>query len=166
MTRKTRRSTKVPKTPASTGSEDEADGTEQVVKATVHDPAPPPDVQQGAPGVAAVGDVVVPMVPPEGLQADQNAIIEELTGTDSEAENDNMNNTAPRGAETDEEEIYPVAPAEGSPTRERMEISPPPTPEESDHEVGIDDRDEPPRPRPRRASPRRRPGVGPRWGPR
>ena len=67
-----------------------------------------------------------PWYPPEGLQADQDAIIEELAGADSEAENDNMNNTAPRGAETEEEEIYPVAPVEGSPIRERMEISPPP----------------------------------------
>ena len=142
--RKTRRSTKVPTTPASTGLEDEADGTEQVVEATVHDPAPSPDVQQGAPGVAALDDVLVPVVPPEGLQADQDAVIEELAGADSEAENDNTNNTAPRGAETDEEEIYPVAPVGGSPVRERMEISPPPTPEESDHDVRVDDRDEPP----------------------
>ena len=141
MTRRTRRSTKVPTTPASTGSEDEADGTEQVVKATVHDPAPPPDVQFTSTGVEALDDVLVPVEPPEGLQADQDAVIEELAGADSEVENDNMNNTAPRGTETGEEEIFPVAPAVGSPMRERMEISPPRSPEELDHEIGIDDRD-------------------------
>ena len=144
--RKTRRSTKVPRTPASTGSEDEADGIEQVVEATVHDPAPSPDVQQGAPGFAALDDVLVPVVPPAGLQADQDAVTEELAGARSEVENDNANNTAPRGTETDEEEIYPVAPDGGSPVRERMAIPPPPTPEESDHDAGADDRDEPPRP--------------------
>ena len=98
--RKTRRSTKVPSTPAGTGSEDEADGTEQVVEATVHGPAPSPDVQQGAHGSVALNDVVVPVVPPEGLQADQDAVFEELAGAGSEAENDNANNTAPRGADT------------------------------------------------------------------
>ena len=129
----------MPSTPASTGSEDEADGTEQVVEATVHGPAPSPDVQQGAHGVAALDDVVVPVVPPEGLQADQDAVFEELAGAGSEAENDNANNTAPRGADTDEEEIYPVAPVGGSPVRERMETLPPPSPEESDHDVGVDE---------------------------
>ena len=136
----------MPRTPASTGSEDEADGTEQVVEATVHDPAPSSDVQQGAPGFAAPDDVLVPVVPPEGLQADQDVVPEELAGAHSEAENDNANNTAPRGTETDEEEIYPVAPVGGSPIRERREISPPPTPEESDDDAGAGDRNEPPPP--------------------
>ena len=136
----------MPSTPAGTGSEDEADGTEQVVEATVHGPAPSPDVQQGAHGSVALNDVVVPVVPPEGLQADQDAVFEELAGAGSEAENDNANNTAPRGADTDEEEIYPVAPVGGSPVGERMETLPPPSPEESDQDVGVDDRDEPPRP--------------------
>ena len=144
--RKTRRSTKVPTTPASTGSEDEADGAEQVAEATVHALAPSPDVQQGAHGVAALDDVVVPVVPPEGLQADQDAIVEELAGAGSETENNNANNTAPRGADTDEEEIYPVSPVGGSPLRERMETLPSPTPGESDRDVEVDGRDEPPRP--------------------
>ena len=98
MTRRTRRSTKLPTTPASTGSEGEADVEEQVVEATVHVPAPSPDVQQGATGVGALDDVLVPVDPPGGLQADQDAV-EELAHADSEVENDNTNNTA-RGAGT------------------------------------------------------------------
>ena len=147
MMRKTRRSTKVPKTPASTGSEGEADSVKQVVEATVHVPAPSPDVQQGAAGVGALDDVLVPVDPPVGLQADQDAVSEELAGADSKVENDNMNNTAPRGMETEEEEIFPVLPAERSPARERMETPPPCTPEESGPETEIDDCDEGPQPR-------------------
>ena len=81
-----------------------------------------------------------------GLQADQDVVIKELAGADSEVENDNMNNTAPRGTETEEEEIFPVPPAVGSPAREIMEIPPPRTPEESEPETEIGDRDDRPRP--------------------
>ena len=146
MTRRTRRSTKVPKTPASTGSDGEADVEEQVVEATVHDPAPSSNVQQGAAGVGALSDVLVPVVPPVGLQADQDPVTRELSSANSEVENDNMNNTALKGIETDEEEIFPIPPAERSPAGERMETPPPRTPEESGPETKIEDQPQPRRP--------------------